>query len=300
MKKVEYAYSKINLHLEVLKKRDDGYHDIFSIMAKTNLYDLLKLEKLTLDKSKSFDLKIVETTGYYVDLVKSIPVSQNLIYKAAKLYCEKAKVSAQIEISLEKNIPAGGGLGGGSADAAAILRLLNSKLKYLSHAELLQTAVQVGADVPFCLGGGVAICEGIGEQVSTIDFKLPYYVLIVNNGIHVDTKEAYSLIDKGLEKKRGQKEDSGTKKKRFYKILKEGVLDDFNAFFYNDFEEPVFKKHPEILSLKQQIRHCGAEFVLMTGSGSTIIGLFDDKLLADKALKSLSNRVLQVNLASFV
>lgn len=300
MKKIEYAYSKINLHLEVLKKRDDGYHDIFSIMANTSLCDLLKLDKLTVDCSKPFDFKFVQVTGVYADFFKSIPVPNNLITKAARLYCQKAEVSVQIELSLEKNIPAGGGLGGGSADAAAMLRLLNQELKFFSEEQLLEIAAQIGADVPFCIKGGLSLCEGVGEQLTSVDVKLPFYVLIANNGVHINTKEAYAGVCEVIKGRDYSKEEILSKKTKFSEILTEGVLDDFNSFFYNDFEDSVFKKHNSVFKLKELVKQLGAEFVLMTGSGSTIIGLFNNKILADKAVDSLSNKALQVNLATFV
>lgn len=301
MQKIEYANAKVNLHLEILKKRSDGYHDIFSVMASTNLHDLLQLNKLDLCSDNTVKLFFDNITGEYKDLIRDLPTEDNLIYKAASLYFEKVDKSAIIHLDIEKNIPAGGGLGGGSSDAAAMLRLLNNELNYYTEQQMLEIAEKVGADVPFCLKGGIAICEGIGEIIEPIDVNIPYSVVIVNNGTHVNTKEAYSYIDMSKQVKMSEMAYK-ERKNQIKSILKNRMLDDFNTYFKNDFEEPVFKKHFSVESLKNKIKDLGADFTIMTGSGSTIIGLFKNKNIANKACKSLLNidKVLQVHLASFV
>jgi 4-diphosphocytidyl-2-C-methyl-D-erythritol kinase len=301
MKNIEYANSKINLHLEVLNKRNDGYHNIFSIMASTDLHDLLKLKSLTLLDGENVKLNIEEITGKYANLIKELPIEENLIYKAAKVYFERIGKAAIISIDVEKNIPAGGGLGGGSSDAAAMLRLLNRELKLLTDAELLEISVKIGADVPFCLVGGIAFCEGIGEKIEQIYADLTYTVLIVNNGTHINTKEAYSFLDNRDISQINSDKDLSQKKMQFNLFIKQGMLDEINKYFKNDFEAPVFKKNLSIVELKKIVQQLGADFTIMTGSGSTIIGLFKNYNIASRACKSLLdiNKVLQVHLASF-
>ena len=163
------AYAKINLHLEILNKREDGYHNILSIMAKTELFDLLKLEKINLYDKKAIETKvsIKNSGGIFKDEIDKIPENDNLITKAVLSYLDKINKSAEIEFSITKNIPTGAGLGGGSSDAASALKILNKNIMGLNDEELFDIGKKIGADVPYCLVNTPAICEGIGERTKT-------------------------------------------------------------------------------------------------------------------------------------
>ncbi len=160
------AHAKVNLHLEVLNRRDDGYHNIFSLMASVALHDLLKLEESSArELSGGIDIAVAvkNNGGIHGSVIDSIPAHENLIARAATLYYERAGMNGKAVFSIEKNIPAGAGLGGGSSDAAAALKLLNGRLGKFRDDELAEMGSKIGADIPYCLHGGFAIGRGIGE-----------------------------------------------------------------------------------------------------------------------------------------
>lgn len=278
----ERAYAKVNLHLKVLGIRNDGYHNIFSIMSSVGLFDLLKLYECDLSENNQSELKmkIQAEGGQYPELISGIDTEKNLVFKAFREYSKATSLSGFINIGIEKNIPAGGGLGGGSSDAAAMLRMLNRRYGKLSDKELLQCAEKIGADVPFCLIGGTALCTETGGNVRPLQFKSDYKVLIVNNGVHVDTKEAYRLLDE-----QRASLNSGTADD-FDREIPQLLCNDIITFLHkarNDFEPAVFQSSPSIKELKQQMTDSGSVFCIMTGSGSTVIGLFDKTENADSA-----------------
>ena len=168
------AYAKVNLHLEVLNKRSDFYHNIFSFNASLDIFDRLTFKRLNVFNKKSGDISIdiQPEGGEYHDIIISIRNEDNLISKAIKAYLNRIGKSASISIAVEKNIPAGAGLGGGSSDAAAALKLINSyftdKNEGLAENELRQIGAKIGADIPYCLSGGFAICEGTGDIIEDL------------------------------------------------------------------------------------------------------------------------------------
>jgi 4-diphosphocytidyl-2-C-methyl-D-erythritol kinase len=290
------AFAKINLHLEVLNRRPDGYHNILSLMAGIDLYDLLKLHELHVHDAgpAGIELIIVSAGGAREDVLKDIPRGGNLVEKAARLYFERAGLSGKAVFSLEKNIPAGAGMGGGSSDAAAALRMLNAELAVFDDVALRGLAAQVGADVPYCLTGGIAICEGIGEIIEPLNRSLSCWVLVADNGIHVNTAEAYRMIGRGAVPTLNEQQVSA-RKIAFRKAVGDGALDQMKALLKNDFEGPVFERYPLIRTVKERMSGAGALFAAMTGSGSSVVGLFDDYSVAMQAsvgLKGLSRSVL--------
>jgi 4-diphosphocytidyl-2-C-methyl-D-erythritol kinase len=278
----ERAYAKVNLHLKVLDVRNDGYHNIFSIMSSVGLFDLLKLYECTLFERESSELtmEILSEGGRFPEIVSGLEIEKNLVHKACREYVRAAGLSGYVKVGIQKNIPAGGGLGGGSSDAAAMLRMLNLRYNKLSDFELICCAEKIGADVPFCISGGTALCTGIGNNISSLKAVLPYKVLIVNKGIHVDTKEAYRLLDEHRASFPDRKENSSDSE------IPDLLCNDITTFFrkaQNDFESAVFGMNPSIGELKREIYESGAFFSIMTGSGSTVIGLFDNTGFAEKA-----------------
>jgi len=299
--KIIKAYAKINLHLEVLNKRLDGYHNIFSLMASVNLYDLLKLEKfdVNISASHSLDVEINSISGKYSEFAALIPVDDNLITKAARQYAAGSGFSGTVSFSLEKNIPAGAGLGGGSSDAAAAIRLLNNNSVHLDEDELCLFAQKTGADVPYCLNGGFAICEGTGEVIEQCPGGFDEKILIVNNGVHVSTPEAYASLARPVTYEPELQYVSDVKSE-IRKALKLRDFSIINNVLKNDFEFPVFEKFPSVKKLKDDVYGSGADFAIMTGSGSTVIGIFSDSVNAENAKKYFCSRGNHTVLTKFV
>jgi 4-diphosphocytidyl-2-C-methyl-D-erythritol kinase len=294
------AYAKVNLHLEVLNKRSDGYHNIFSVMASVDLYDLLKLDSLSVRKgNENPAVDIVVAGGAYSDFAKTIDPKDNLIYKAFTAYFKGTGSTCSAGISLEKNIPPGAGLGGGSSDAAAVMRLLNDSLGMYNAEELLEVSSSVGSDVPYCVNGGFAICEGRGEVIEALRCTLNAFVIIVNNGIHVDTGRAYAIM------KRSEIPDCcntgfDEKKKQIVHAVKHNNFSQIRELLHNDFEIPVFGENPEIRKVKERVEQCDPDFTIMTGSGSTIIAIFKDYCNANNAVCALRDEFRHVTLAKFI
>jgi 4-diphosphocytidyl-2-C-methyl-D-erythritol kinase len=259
------AYAKINLGLLVLEKRADSYHAIETVFHRVNLFD-----EITFSLS---DTIIVESSS------SAVPSDErNICFKAAHLLARKLGVSAGVKISIQKNIPVGAGLGGGSSDAATVLLHLPSYWGTAGPKELLQSlALQLGSDVPYFLNKGSALAKGRGELLEYFSINVPYTILLCNPGIHVSTAWAYQHV----------------KPMKRLVDLKEGVLRGMRdpsalSVITNDFENPVFREHPTIRRIKETMQLAGAVFSLMSGSGSTVYGLFDDDQKADDAARTLT------------
>lgn len=288
------AYAKVNLHLEVLNKRSDLYHNIFSLNASLDLFDRLTFKRLNIsNKFKDIQIEIHSEGGEYEDILSSIAVEDNLIAKAIKSYLSRIEKSGEISVTVEKNIPAGAGMGGGSSDAAAALRLLNDYFSKsnegLSEDELLHLGAKIGADIPYCLSGGYALCEGIGEIVANIKGKLKYWVLVANCGIKINTGSAYHALRRNNNPVLTESEIE-EKKELFKEGIKKGNINCFKSILKNDFEYPVFSAHPELKDLKYIISEFNPEYTTMTGSGSSIVGLFKNKKDAQNAEKGLRDK----------
>ena len=301
----EKAHAKVNLHLEVLNRRQDGYHNIFSLMAQISLYDLLKLEKITLHEGPGDTrVEILPGGGEYDDVIISLPGEENLVSKAVRAFLGRMGQSASVAVSIQKNIPAGAGLGGGSSDAAASLRLMNSFLEQkinrcLDGRELHEMGAQIGADVPFCITGGVALCEGKGERITAVESSLKHCILIAYDGIHMNTARAYRELKRDR-RCRYSEDDLIHRRTAICGCLREGDVGEMRSLFRNDFEEVVFLMHPEIARLKMSMLEEGADFAAMTGSGSSVFGLFRDRDSAREAQQRLARQVQSVFLTQFV
>ncbi len=264
------APAKINIGLNIVRKRDDGFHDLETFFYPIHdLYD-----ELTFEQSPSFYFECSDE-----QLLKS-----NLVIRAKELLENETLKSFPVKITLEKNIPSGAGLGGGSSDAAATLICLNEMYSLgVSKERLNELALQLGSDVPFFIKSKPAVGKSRGEILSLTDFSVPYHILIVNPGIHVSTKEAFAKISPSPSN-----------------ILYEDVFTSFDSFklhkddITNDFEEYVFSKHPEIKSIKKIMIDNNAEFSLMSGSGSTVYGFFSDIDNLEFTSKSLPNHYLKI------
>ena len=259
---ISFPNAKINIGLNVLKKREDGYHNIESIFYPVQWCDAIEAIKT----EGNGNLKLT-TLGIPVPG----PTESNLCTKAYRLLNAKHKLPS-LDIWLLKCIPMGAGLGGGSADAAFFLKLINELFNLnLGTEELKLYASQIGSDCTFSIENKPAFVSGTGNIITPIKLDLSnYYIAIVYPQIHVDTKNAYSLIKPH---------------KRKYS-LKEAVLTPIHTWkemVINDFEEPIFKSHPQLAEIKNNLYNEGALYASMTGSGSALYGIFEkNPYIADK------------------
>ncbi|MDP4198241.1 MAG: 4-(cytidine 5'-diphospho)-2-C-methyl-D-erythritol kinase [Bacteroidota bacterium] len=254
--------SKINLGLEILSRRPDGYHEINTVFYRT----LEPHDVITVSDAEFFRITCSDP---------SLVGEGNLMYRAAHRFADQFGLELpSIEVHLEKRIPMGAGLGGGSSDAATMLSILSEFSNGISvPAEL---TASIGADVPFFFTGAkAAVATGIGEQLTPIDFDLHAAVLIVlDPAIHVSTREAYAGLRLPL-----------TPIATNFADLFDGAVDlsDLQDHLRNDFEATVFQQYPKLSSIKQSLLDRGADLALMSGSGSAIFGLFEDVSVAEDA-----------------
>ena len=295
----EKAYAKINLHLEILNKREDGYHDILSVMSNVDLYDEIEITAEIDNYIEENVVKIENIPGNFSDIIDEIPVKDNLMTKAIVVYMDRIDKKGIFTISIKKNIPSGAGLGGGSSDAATVLRFLNNSLSMLQEEEMILLCSEIGADVPFCYVGGMAICEGIGEKIHKLDNKIDSWIVLVNDGIHVNTRDAYNglkiEINQGINEK-----VLDEKKEGIINGINKKDIDVFNGLFVNDFEKTVFEKYSEVSLLKSKLNEFDFAFSLMSGSGSTVYGLFAKEEDAKKTFSFLKSSYESVILTKFV
>ncbi|WP_431085631.1 4-(cytidine 5'-diphospho)-2-C-methyl-D-erythritol kinase [Paenibacillus sp. 8b26] len=256
MKIYEKAPAKINLMLDVLRKRDDGYHEVEMIMTMVDLSDRLTMSELPRDT-----IIISSQAGY-------IPLDEkNLAFQAARLIKERYDVSTGVHIHLDKHIPVAAGLAGGSSDAAAALRGLNKLWKLgISDAELRVLGAELGSDVPFCITGGTALASGRGELLKPLPNPPQCWVILAKPPINVSTAEVYGRV------KADQITYHPSARQMEQAILNASFTDVCNALG-NVLEDVTLKLHPEVEHLKNSMIRLGADGVLMSGSGPTVFGL---------------------------
>ena len=265
--------SKINLGLKVLNKRSDGLHNIVTIFQEVDFGDKIQLVK--------------HKTGCQIKSdVDWIPVdNSNICHKAYSALCHELNQDFGVKISLEKRIPVGSGIGGGSANAATTLIGLNSLYNLgLNDKKLESIAVNIGADVPFFIKGGTQIGQETGGKLSPITKKLEAAVLLVIPRLSISTEWAYSQLKNKL------KSDNSIL--RFADLMRKDFLS--FKFFENDFEKIVIPAYPEIGSIKNKLLDSGAKFASLSGSGSTVFGIFDDNVFAKKAESYFRNSHLTI------
>jgi len=291
--------AKVNLRLEILKKREDGYHELRTVLQKISLHDTLHF---SLKKDKEISIKTDHPT---------LPTGRsNLVHRAADLIVERFGYNGGIHIKIQKRIPLGAGLGGGSSDAATTLKAMNQLLKLnLSQKKLMEMGLELGADVPFFFLEDSAIGSGIGERLKKIDLPTLWYVLIYPN-FEVSTRWAYqnfvltrSTPLKPCDLGQGKSRCSGLTLSKpqnllgvegltnqrihcnLHKFLKtpEGI----SGILFNHLEEVVSRKYPQIGIMKKILFSVGALGTLMTGSGPTVFGLFSERESASEAYKRI-------------
>lgn len=264
------ALAKINLGLDVLRRREDGYHELRMIMQTINMYDQL-------------DMEISEEKGIHITSnLPFIPTNENnLVYKAAKLLMDEFQVEQGLKVDLQKFIPVAAGMAGGSSDAAAAMIGANRLFGLgLSVKELMKRGVKVGADVPYCLLRGTALAEGIGEKLRPLPACPDCYVLIGKPGISVSTKFVYENLQAN-ELKEHPPIDRMLEALQWHNLYK--IAD----YMGNVLETVTIPKYPVIEEIKNHMKEHGALNAMMSGSGPTVFGLFDDKETAERACEEL-------------
>lgn len=275
--------AKINWFLNVFGKREDGYHDILSLMQFVSLNDLLTIE----------DSDTIE-----VITEARIPPDNNLVYRASTLLRESAGVKAGARINLKKEVPVSAGLGGGSSDAAYTLIGLNQFWKLgLAMQELITLGERLGSDVPFFFKGPAALVEGRGEIVSTLKLNRPYIILLVKPHIDVSTSWAYSELNNARLSAQTEaafnshESEVLTKKSNNIKLLclalENGDFSYLSSMLRNDLEPYVARRYPVISDIKNSLLAKGAVFSSMSGSGPTVFGVFDSEQKASDAIKDM-------------
>ena len=273
------AFAKINLGLDILRKREDGYHEVRMIMQTIQMYDVLEMKKVKKPGiSLSVNYPYIPSDG------------RNLVYKAAKLLMDEFQVKEGVDIRLEKFIPVAAGMAGGSSDAAAAMVGINHLFKLgLSEKDLMDRAVNIGADVPYCIMRGTALAEGIGEKLTRIAQVPDCYVLIGKPGIGVSTKTAYESLQ--LDKIQSHPDIDG-----MIRDIENGNLLAMTDKRGNVFESGIIGKYPVIGEIKDLMEANGALKAMMSGSGPTVFGIFDDREKMEAAAAVLR----QSNLAKTV
>lgn len=273
MKKISInAMAKINLGLDVLRRRENGYHDVKMIMQTVNIYDTLEFVKLQEPQI------IVKTEN------EELPTDENnLIYKAVKLLFDRCNVQEGVEITLIKRIPIAAGMAGGSTDAAAALVGSNYLFDLkLTLEELKEIGVKIGADVPYCIEGGTALSEGIGEVLTKLPDAPDCFVVVAKPDISVSTKYVYENLHAN-ELKYHPDIDG------MVEAIREGSLDGVCQRMENVLETVTERKYPVISQLKNLLKDAGAENSLMSGSGPTVFAIFKEEEAAAEALQKVAD-----------
>ena len=267
------APAKINLGLDVLRKREDGYHDVRMIMQSIRLFD-----RITIRKMRNPGISLSTN-------LKFLPCNENnLVYRAADLLIKEFEIREGVNILLEKRIPVSAGMAGGSTDAAACFLAMNRMFDLkLSNHDLMKRAVTLGADIPYCIMKGTALSEGIGDQLTSLRPAPDCYILIAKPNIHVSTKYVYGNL-------RLNENTVHPNIDILLEAIQNNDIKQLAANIGNVLEDVTTAQYPEILVLKQTMIKAGALNSLMSGSGPTVFGIFENSntcLAAKQACKAL-------------
>lgn len=274
MKTRQKAYAKLNISLDVIRKRVDGYHDLEMVMQSASLADDITLELI----ENGIE---ISTNRHYIPNDE-----RNIAAKAAKAFFAEVGYTGGVRINIEKRIPVCAGLGGGSSDAAAVLRGLNELLKAEKSAEdLRKISEHIGSDVPFCVEGGLCLASGKGEVLEDLGEMESLWVLICMPHFSVSTPELFSKVDK---RKLKLKPDT----KGIVKAIQRDDVHDVAVRMYNVFEDVLDKRSAQIVGkIKRDLLDNGAIGSVMSGTGSAVYGFFKDKETAEKAEKSMKTNI---------
>ena len=262
------AYGKINLLLDVTNRRENGYHDIKTIMQSVKLSDDVTIKKLSEDK-------ILLKTNFD-DVVKP---EDNIAYKAIAMMKEEFSLSCGFDVTINKNIPIAGGMGGGSTNAAAMIKGINELLKLrLSLEEMMELGLRLGADVPFCVFEKSALAYGVGEELTLIEGLKNVKICIVNPKVSVSTKTVYELVDKECDL--GKIDENAA-----LECLKKEEREKYPKVLLNIMQDVTRKLCPEIDDIIKGLKELGAVHAMMSGSGPTCFGVFDRDISEEEVKK---------------
>lgn len=266
------ALGKINLGLDILGRRENGYHDVRMVMQTVYLYD-----RVTLEKTREPGIEICTNLGF-------LPVNENNIaYKAADLMIREFGIQEGMRITLEKHIPVAAGMAGGSSNAAAVLFGMNRMFSLgLSEEELKTRGVTLGADVPYCIMRGTVLAEGIGEILTPLPAMPKCYVLIAKPPLSASTKTVYEKIDEqGIQR---HPDIDG-----ILEGLNAGNLEKIASSMGNVLEQVMLKEYPVLNQIKDTMKQAGAMNAMMSGSGPTVFGIYENRSTAKAAAERLKN-----------
>ena len=271
------AYAKINISLDIVGKREsDGYHLLKMIMQNIDLYDEISIEK--------------QKSGITISCNKSyVPTdSRNLAYKAASLFKDTYNIEDGVHINIIKNIPVSAGLAGGSTDAAAVLKLMNQIFKVnASNEELMELGLKLGADIPYCINGGTALCEGIGEKITTLKPFKDKILVLVKPSFGVSTKEVYKAFN--LDRVRLH-----PKTEKLIEAMEQDDLYYVANNMKNLLENVTLIKHNVLIKIKEEMNRYGAVGSMMSGSGPSVFAFFDDMLKAQRCYEKMKENHREV------
>jgi 4-diphosphocytidyl-2-C-methyl-D-erythritol kinase len=265
------SYAKINLGLNILNKREDGFHNLETLFVPIDLYD-------TLEVSQTFSGIQIETKNDKIPKDES-----NICYKAAKLLQEFFNNNFGVSIEINKKIPVGAGLGGGSSNGALVLKEIVKNFGLdISEKDLSSIGLKLGSDVPYFLKDGIAYAKGRGEILEYFDVSIPYWILVVYPNLSISTKWAYENL----------KEKENPVEFDYKKLLLENLdkPDILKKTIKNDFENNVFVRFPGLINIKNLLNEKDAVYSSLSGSGSCLYGFFDSKKNVDRAFDSLSTK----------
>ena len=267
------AYAKINIALDAIGKREDNYHLLRMIMQTVDLYDVIEIEN-----SNDSNISISCNKHY-------VPTDErNLAYKAAVLFRDEFNIKDGVKINIKKNIPVAAGMAGGSTNAAAVLVIMNRLFNVNASLEVLkEIGLKIGADVPYCIEGGTALCEGIGEIITPLKPFENKILVVLKPNFGVSTKEVYTNLD--INKIRKHVNIEG-----LIQAMENDDLDYVSKNMKNVLENVTLKKHTILKNIKEDMRKSGALGAMMSGSGPTVFAFFDDMLTAQRAFEFLKGK----------
>lgn len=272
------AYAKINLGLDVIRKRSDGYHEVKMIMQTVGIYDTLTFQRIRQEESAEEGKPFIRISSDH----EGLPCGRdNLIYKAAELVMQTYHVKDGVSVTLSKRIPVEAGMAGGSTDAAAVFHGLNELFSLsMSPEDMKKLGVRIGADVPYCIMGGTALSEGIGEILTPLPAPPHAYLVIAKPDISVSTRYVYENLHVDTL-------DCHPDIEGMAEAIKCGSLKGITDRMGNVLETVTVKEYPIIKQIKEEMLRAGAENALMSGSGPTVFGVYEGEDTARKAYETI-------------
>lgn len=284
MKSTKKAYAKINLYLDVMAKREDGYHDIKSVMQQVGLYD-----DVTVERDGQAEIRLIDLCGELPD------GEENIAYRCADAFLRYYDLREGVTIRIKKRIPIAAGLGGGSSDGAAVLAAMAELFADTIPTDLdtlCAIGSTVGADIPFCIVGGCAQTLGIGDRITPLDYRPDYTIVLARSGDGVSTPLAYRLLDRQYGA--SLREDFGD-----FEGFLSSLADPLPSHLHNTFESVILPLHPEAAYIRKVLGESGG-IPLMSGSGPTVFGLFADPDKARAAYEMLTAKGTEVYLTKAI